>query len=1061
MRIINCKICHLTLHVLIVILFMYSPSLYAVPHQSVASIKGKVTDMTGFPMPGVTVIEEGTTSATITDADGNYTINIKSPKAVLRFSFMGMKTLEEEVKNRRIINVMMQEDSKDLDEVVVIGYGTVKKSDLTGSVSSIKGDAVNNRIVSSLDEAMRGKAAGVQITQNDGAPGSDFTIRIRGASSVNASSAPIYVVDGVIMEDATNLNPGDVESIEILKDASGTAIYGSRGANGVIMVTTKRGQEGKPRVNLYANFGWQSPANQYSMMDSREYAKMRYQTTGWSYYKYGSLPGNLTDAAVYRDGTESDANYWVLSTNNSFQNWQSYADSTNTDWQDVMFRTALVQEYRVNVSGGTANSKYSVMGGYLNQDGIVINSGYERFSGRLNWENKLTSKLKLTTNISVSRTTYDGIATGPSDGVISNMLKQKPITAFDRNSIEEENESSLISNPYIQAKNITKDRFRNNLVARMVLDYAISKEFQFKATGTYVNNNNKDKTFYPANVSQGFKSNGRGFITDTENTKLIGEAFLTYIKRFKKSHRIKIMAGSILEKYRNESLTTENQDFPETNLGANGMQLGINPQIPVSAMNGYQMASFLGRAEYSYKDRYLLTGTLRADGSSRFGADNRWAVFPSIALAWRISEENFIKNLDVFSNMKLRLSYGSSGNTAIPAYRSLSTINTAFNPMDGTNISYGTYVNTISNPDLKWETTDQFDFGLDFGFFDNRLNLTIDGYLKKTKDLLLEKNTPLYSGYRKTWANIGSIENKGLEITLGGVLINTRDWNWAMDFNIAFNRSKVLDIGPGGEMGFDPGVIPGSGNFVMIKEGESLGQWYGYKVDGVYKSQAEINEHEITEVLGRQKSTLRPGDHKFVDTNKDGRVDSDDLTCLGRGEPLYTGGLTNSVSYKGFEFSFMLQYSYGAKVFNANLAVLDAGREGYNQTTHLTNSWMPTLYNEAGELVDAGNPNGKYRFPGGPAENYCLSEFIEDGSFLRISDITLAYSFPKKMLRKFKMQELRIFTTAKNIHTFTSYFGFDPEVNTRQGQTGDLMPSLDYGSYPRNKAFSVGLNVTF
>ncbi|MDR1682400.1 MAG: TonB-dependent receptor, partial [Candidatus Symbiothrix sp.] len=779
------------------------------------------------------------------------------------------------------------------------------------------------------------------------------------------------------------------------------------------------------------------------------------------YYPYGKLPANLTDVEIYRDSPAADANYWTLSTNNSFQDWQSYAQGTDTDWQEVMFQTALIQEYRLNLSGGNESTKYSLMGGYLNQDGIVINSAYERLSGRINWEHKLNAKLKLTANISSYRAVYDGIATGSADGVITNMLKQKPTTPFDINRLEEEDESSLISNPYIQARDITKDRFRNNLVARLVLDYNINKFWQFKATGTYVNNNNKDKTFYPYNVSQGFKSHGTGIQVNSANDKLLGEAFLTYTKRFNKSHRLKVMGGAIVEKFVSESVSINNQNFPNINLGSDGLQLGIEPQIPTSSYIAYQMLSVLGRAEYNIKDRYLLTGTLREDGSSRFGTGNKWALFPSLAFAWRVSEEKFLKNQELISNLKLRLSAGSSGNTAIPAYRSLSSIGMAFHPMNGKDVLYGTYINRFTNKNLRWETTDQLDGGLDFGLFDNRFNVTIDAYLKRTRDLLLEKNTPLYSGQRKTWTNIGAIRNKGLEITFGAIPVRNKNWDWTMDFNIAFNRSKVLDIGPGGEMGFDPGVIPGSGNFVMIRQGESLGQWYGYKVEGVYHSQAEIDADPITEVLGRKKENLRPGDHKFVDVYPDNKIDSRDLTILGRGEPLFTGGFTNALSYKGLHLSFMLQYSYGAKVFNANRAALDSGRDGYNQTAHLADSWRPTLYNAAGDLVDAGNPKGKYRLPGGEAENYCLSEFIEDGSFLRISDITLAYTLPKKTIRKWKVQGIKLFASAKNVYTFTRYFGYDPEVNTRQGQTGDLMPSLDFGAYPRNKAISFGLDITF
>jgi TonB-linked SusC/RagA family outer membrane protein len=1028
-------------------------------------VKGSVFDVNNETLTGVTVMEVGTNNATITNVDGEYTLRLKSTTATLSFSYTGMATHREPVGGRSLINVVLHDASHSLDEVVVIGYGNVKRSDLTASVSSIGRDAMENRIVTSLEDAMKGKAAGLQIVQNDGAPGSDFTMRIRGASSINASSAPIFVIDGVITETAVDLNPGDVESIEILKDASGTAIYGSRGANGVIIVTTKKGQDGKVKLDLYANIGLQAPAGKYHLMDAAQYARMRYQATGWKYYKYGTDPATFpSDASVYRDGTGSDANYWLLSDNNIFRDWLSYGNSTNTDWQDVMFRTALIREYRVNLSGGSADTKYAFMGGYLNQDGIVVNSAYERFSGRIKLDQKLSKSLQLMANIAATKGKYDGLATGSSDGLITSLLRQRPTLGNYENAIaDEELSGGIISNPFVQARDIVRDRYRNNLSVRLQLDYTINKAFLFRTTGAYVNNNDKDKLFYPANTSQGFKTNGRAVVADSENTRLTGEAFLYYTRKFGKNNRLKLMSGATVETSDKESLNTENQYFPTLNLGVNSLQQGINPQVPTTTITPIRMISFLGRAEYALKDRYLVTGTIRRDGSSRFGAGNKWATFPSIAFGWRISDEDIIRQMHLFDNLKLRISAGRSGNTAIPVYRSISTVATAFHPMNGENINYGVVIERTDNKDLKWETTDQYDAGLDFAFFNHALRITADVYLKKTNDLLLEKNAPYYTGYEKGWANIGSVQNKGLEITLGATPVSNKNLRWELDFNIAFNRSKVLHIGPGGQMGFDPGVIPGSGNFVMIREGESIGQWYGYKVDGVYRSQQEIDSHGLTELLGTSGANLalQPGDHKFVDQNGDKKINSDDLVVLGRGEPLAMGGLSTTLHCRGIELSVVWQYSYGAKVFNANLATLDSGRDAYNQTSHIANCWLPTLYDEHGTIVDPGNPNGTSRMPGRGAENYCLSNFIEDGSFVRLSDITLSYTFKKRFLHQLNIQHLKVFLTGKNLYLLSSYSGYDPEVNTRQGQTGDLMPSLDFSAYPRSQAFSAGFNISF
>lgn len=943
------------------------------------TVTGKVTDLEGDPLSGVSVVVQGTTRGTITNIDGAYSINVPSKQSVLVFSMISMKTVDHRVGNSTQINIIMEEDVIGLGdvEVVAIGYGSMRRSDLTGSISSISKDALSERAITSLEDAMRGKAAGMQIVQNDGAPGSDYTIRIRGASSVNASSAPIFVIDGVICEDASSLNPGDVASIEILKDASSTAIYGSRGANGVIMITTRQGtNDGKTRVELYANLGMQQAVRQFDMLNSSEYALMRYKT-GWKYYPYGTDPSTISDGIVYRDNPNGDGNYWVLPESSTYADWESYGapGSTNTQWQDLMFRDALYQEYRINVSGGNKNTRYSVSGGYLNQEGVVVNSGFERFTGRINLVQKLSTNVTMTANISGSRTKNSGLATGSSDGLMVKLLRQSPLNSATSSGITEgtgSEEGQVVSNPYIQVRDITNNRYKDNLTARMQLEWKILTELSLNIAGTYEDNHQKTDVFYPANTEQGFKANGRAIVTNAGIKKLSGEAFLTYTNSWKGGHRLKVLAGSTLETYNNNTVRTETQNFPSLNLGVNGLGMGVTPQIPTSS------------------------------------------------------------------------------------------IASSFYPMYGSDLSYGASIDRPANPSLRWETTDMVNLGLDMSFFKNRLAMTVDVYRKKTTDLLIEKNAALATGYEKGWANIGAVRNQGIEITLDATPILTKKWNWTLNANIGFNRSKVLDIGPGDEMGFDPGVIPGSGNFVMIRKNKSLGQWYGYKIDGVYASQHEINEQGLTEVLGQKIASIRPGDYRFRDQNGDGKITSADLVLLGSGEPDFTGGLTNTVSYKNLSLSVAMQFSYGATVFNANLHSLTSGRDGHNQIAEMnTKSWSPTLYDADGNVFFAGNNEAKYRMPGGVALNYCTSKMLEDGSFLRIGDITLAYALGKKVAKKVGMQNIKLFASVKNLCVFTKYTGFDPEVNTRQGQTGDLMPSLDYSAYPRNRSYSVGFNFIF
>lgn len=1030
-------------------------------------VVGVVTDESGQPVIGVNVIETNTQTGTITDIKGEYRIRVTNADAVLSFSYLGMDKQEHKVGTQRRLNVVMSESQKMLDDVVVIGYGTVAKSDLTGSVSSVGKDAMSNRIVTSLEDALKGQAAGMSITQNDGAPGTDFTIRIRGASSVNAASTPIYVIDGIICEDAKDINPGDVESIEVLKDASSTAIYGSRGANGVIQITTKRGNEGKTRIEFYANGGVQSATRLYNLMNSSQYAKMRYQAS-WIYRTYSSgLNTEYTNPelyTIYRDSPDADANYWILSNTSTFKNWQNYSDSTNTDWQKLMLQDAILQEYRINISGGSKTNKFSVMGNYVNQQGIVVFSSYEKFSGRMNFEQSLSQKAKLNANISYSRAYYNGIATGTSDGVTTSMLRQSPLKSFtnpDAAGVDESSED-YTTNPYYQAEYITKDRYRNGLVSKLSLDYNLTKNLMIRITGSLVNNINRNNTFYPKEVAQGIKQNGRAIEERTESNKLTSENLIYYKKQFNKLHKIDAMAGAIFEKYNENWLIAESQNFVVETLGANDLGQGTVAVLPESSSdrNPYQMASFLGRVNYGYTDRYLVTVTMRADGSSRFGTKNKWGYFPSVATAWRASEESFIQNLNVFDNLKVRLNWGISGNTAIPAFQTLSTLSTAYAPLDGTNPSYGVALDRPQNDDLKWETTSQLGAGIDFGFFKNKLTLSLDGYHKTTRDLLLQMNAPLYSGYTRAWANIGSVTNNGFEVTLDYQAIRNKVWGASFNFNVGFNRSKVFDL-PGNEMYFDPEVVSGSGSVVIIKNGGSLGQWYGYKVLGVFTSQDEIDQlPDDYESLSIKKANLRPGDHKFYDYNNDGKITTDDKMELGSGEPLFTGGFGFNIDYKQFSLSTIFQYSYGSTIFNANLVALEAGRDVYNQTTRLLDAWSPTLYNVDGTVADYGNPTGTNRMNGGGPENYLLSTFLEDGSFLRFSDLTFSYSFKKKKLALLKIEGLKLFMTAKNLFVWTNYYGYDPEVNTRQGGIGDFMPSLDYGSYPRSRAISFGMSLT-
>jgi len=1046
---------------------------------ALTTVKGTVSDTEGQPLPGVTVQIRGKSVAAITNDDGKYQINVPDVKnGVLVFSEIGFITRNVTINDRITLNVTLTSENKSLDEVVVIGYGTTKKSDLTASVSSVSQEALSQRTLLSLADAIKGKAAGVEITQNDGTPGTDNTIRIRGASSVSASSTPLYVVDGIMQDDINNVSPGDIQSVEILKDASGTAIYGSRGANGVILITTKSGKIGKTRVELYTNTGFQKPGHLYGLMNSQQYAHNVFLASSYTYSPASTsnpdVPATTLGGYTYYRATPlgTPGGFWGVQANGPYHDWQNYAspDSANTDWQNALFQNGVIQEHRISVTGGNKDTRYAFLGGYLNQDGLIVFSGYQRYNGRFNYQQNLSKTLKLTANIIGNRSITNGYTPSisalnggvASNAIITSMLLQPPVNKLTFTDIEDNEgvDGYITSNPYSLAKYITNDKYTSEWTSRLGLDWAITKNLSFRSTGTYTNINSNTDAYYPTAVASGAKFNGRGIISRGSTGKFMNEDLLYYKLNINKDHKLNLMGGAVFEQNKYNLITAENQNYDIETLGAHGLSNGTSPIIPTYNITEWSMVSFLSRAEYNYKQKYLLTATMRADGSSRFSKTNKWGYFPSVALAWRMSEEDIFKKIKAISNLKLRLSAGQSGNTAIPSYLTLSTIATYFSPMDGATPNYGVVVERPENLSLKWETTTQYNAGIDLGLFKERFTLTAEAYLKRTKDLLIQKITPGYSGYRTTWTNLGSVQNKGIELTVNGIIIDRKEFNWNASANIGFNRSKAIDIGA--ELLLDPGVVASIGNSAIIRNGESLGQWFGYQTDGIYQSDAEIKASGITNILGQPTSERRPGTRKYVDQNGDHIIDTQDRIVLGQGQPLYTGGFTNSISYKNFTLNAVVQYSYGNKIYNANKVASEASLNRYNTRAVYTNAWTPSLYNSTtGELLEAGNPNNQYRMPGSPAELFMTSDWIEDGSFLRLSDITLSYDFRLSTLKKIGIKGLTLFTTGKNLWIWTNYTGYDPEVSTRQGGFGDLMPSLDYASYPRSRVFSFGLKAQF
>lgn len=1033
------------------------------------TVKGRVVDENGSPMAGVSIIEEDTSNGTTSNSKGNYSIKVSKSDAVLSFSFLGYETIREKVAGRTTVNVKLIESDNRMDEVVVIGYGTAKRSDLTGSVASVSPTAFNDKMITSMEDALRGQIAGVRVLSNDGAPGEDLNIRIRGTGSLNASNAPIYVIDGIMMETA-NISPGDIESMEILKDASATAIYGAKGANGVVIITTKRGKSGRPRVNFSFNVSIQQPVRLLDMMDSYEFAKM----LGWGAFSYlkHEAPNKNFGASAFRVLKDREDNYWVWNTTSKWADPEKFRDPSspdyvNTDWQKAMMRNTVVQDYRINLSGGDRNNTYAIMGGYFNQPGIVRHSDFERYSIRSNYERSLNNRgSKFGFNFNGMRSEQNGVATGNA-GVTMNMLSQAPTKKLSAGDWEAEgNEDPFINNnPLYQASRIKRQLIRTNVTARAYFEAALTKDIKLKIAGNLDFNERRNDEYYPKDVAAGRNVKGKAVVSNASTFGWNSENLFTYTPKAWGRHKFDFMAGFILEESMRKSVNNEVQNFVLEGLNTGSLQDGLLPLPPVTNNVRTRMASFIGRSNYSFDNRYLLTATIRYDGVSCFGTDNKWGLFPSGAFAWRISNEKWMKDIRAISDLKLRLSVGATGNAAIPALQTLDLMSRVLYPEDGRSPGYGIGTDRPENPNLKWESSIQYDGAIDFGFFDNRLSGTVELYYKQTRDLLFEQPQMAHLGYNTSWSNIASIDNKGLEITLNGLIVSSNKVNWRASMNMAFNRTKVRSLGGASEMILSPGSASECTNFGILQVGKPLGNWYGYRTDGVWQSQREIDAlpKDYTSLV-TVRDNMRPGDTKFVDTNGDGTINELDRVILGNSQPKFTGGFTNVLRMYGFTLTLGLEYSVGGKIFNATARTLTQlnSNGGRNQLSSAGNFWWPTLYDAGtGEVVISGNENATLRMPKIGWEQYCTDRFLEDASYLRIDNISLSYDLPAKIVRSMKMSQISIFFSVRNAYVFTNYTGYDPDVSVGSGIYSDLLPKLDAGSYPRMRSFTVGASLTF
>jgi len=980
-------------------------------NQQQKTVSGKVTDSSGGGLPGVSVVIKGTTIGTITDVDGKYSLPKVPENGTLQFSFVGMRSQDVTVGGKITINVTLVEESIGIEEVVAVGYGTVKKSDLTGSVASVKSDEIKAFASSNVMQSLSGRAPGVQVSQNTGAPGASVSVRIRGTNSIQGSNEPLYVIDGFPFSGSnpTVLSNNDIESIEILKDASATAIYGSRGANGVILITTKRGKVGKTQVDFESSYGFQSLRKKLEMMDATEYAKF------------------------YNEQATNDkiAPYFTQDQINSF--------GKGYNWQDLVFQTAPITNNSLTVSGGTDKTKFSVSGTVFDQQGIITGSNYKKYSLRAFFTTEINKMLSLEYGATLTKNTtsrQNSAGGNRGNSLIGGAVSAPPtLTPYNDNGTYRVLPtaypfmSNVIVNP-LNYMNEQIDKGESNVIlANASLIFEPVKDLKLKIYGG-VENTDYRSDYYQTTMF--VNSQGVASVSMTNNISLLNENTLSYNKTIAEKHNIGAVVGFTYQDFLYRSLGGSGNGFLSDVTETYDLGSASTPGIPSSGYSKSVLMSYLGRVNYSYNNKYLLTLSLRADGSSKYSEGSKWGYFPSGAFAWKVKEENFLKNVDVISDLKFRSSYGYTGSQAINAYATLNQLasgKTIFGDALYNAIAPGT---TLPG-NLKWETTEQADLGFDIAILNNRFRLSADAYLKNTRDLLNSVKLPSSLGFTQTIQNIGQIRNKGVEFSLDAKVL-TGQFRWDVNANIALNRSKVIKLYGGQD------ILTGSistsfveDNSSLLREGLPMGVFYGYKKDGY-----DANGREIYKDLSGPAGT------------PDGIINQYDKTIIGDPNPDFIYGLNSTMSYKNFELTMFFQGSYGNDIVNVSSIgnTLDYGF-GLNMVKDVFyDHWTPE------------NTNAKYPVISRNASMRYSDRLVEDGSFIRLRNIQLNYNVPTKKLGMGWLRNFQVYASGQNLLTFTKYSWWDPEVNS-QGGSNSTAQGIDHYSYPTAKTVTLGVKVGF
>ena len=992
------------------------------------TIKGKVTDVSGSPLPGVNVVEKGTINGAITDLDGNYSLAVSSNDAILSFSYVGYLTEEIKIAGQTTVDLTMIEDIKSLDEVVVIGYGTVKKSDLTGSVFSIKEDQLQSGISENIDGKLKGKIPGLSIMQTSGSPGSQPRIRIRGNNSITGSNRPLYVVDGVPFDDSpigggladnlTNnqtsglnaINSNDIESLEILKGPSAVAIYGSRGSNGVILITTKQGKEGKVRVNYSVETGIKQASKKLDLLTTDEYIKVR-----------NDIAAEYDESPVF---TESEI-----------------ANITGTDWQEEIFRNGTYQNQNLSFSGGNDFGKYYASFNYFDEKGIIISSGIKKYNARLNMELNGGDKFTFGIRFNTNRTDNDLIQEGAENehaGVINGAHNMDPTISSEPQEDGRYLIAHNLENPLNAASGYLGNKIINRTYGAATAQYKISQELSLNLKfGADLQN--VQKTLYRTRQTiVGLASGGIANVVDANVFNTLYEGTFNYNKSFG-DNQINLLGGMTYEKFISENNGITISGFPTDETMQYNLGLGDTELDNVSSgYAAHSLLSYIARVNYSNAGKYLFTATFRADGSSRFGENNKFGYFPSVAFAWRLSEEEFIKNLSVFSNLKLRTSWGLTGNQEIGNYQSLTTFSVAGTPISLNNTLIPVLeAARIPNPDLKWEEKEEYNIGIDIGVFNGKISGSVDYFKQKTHDLLFNKPIPSNSGFSSVLSNIGKVENAGIEVLIETVNLDG-EFSWKSSINFSYVKNKVLDLGPVDQIVH--GSVGWTSQIGLIREGDPMNSYYGHEVEGIWQ--------EGDDIANSAQPTAKPGYIKFKDQNGDNQINAEDLVTMGNPEPELTYGLTNTFSYKNFDFIVFIQGVEGVTLLNytylRSFYPIDYTRN--RMAEPWLNRWTPA--NKTNEF-----PSGvDYNAYGGSQVNDLT---LQDASFLRIQNIQLSYNIP---LNKVKfIRSANISFMVNNAFTFTKYNGYNPEA----AQGTEMVVRADYCAYPLARTYSMGINLGF